>query len=69
MLATMHEWPPTSEGEFPVVPSPMARLTGRALGIDVGGTGIKAAVVDVASGQLVTDRIRELTPRPATPRR
>ena len=37
------------------------------LGIDIGGTGIKAAVVDVASGQLVTDRIRELTPRPATP--
>lgn len=42
-------------------------MTGRALGIDVGGTGIKAAVVDVRSGRLVTDRFRELTPRPATP--
>ena len=41
--------------------------THHPLGIDIGGTGIKAAVVDVASGQLVTDRIRELTPRPATP--
>ena len=50
----------------PVLPPPTARLTGRALGIDVGGTGIKAAVVDLASGELVTDRIRELTPRPAT---
>ena len=38
-----------------------------ALGIDVGGTGVKAAVVDLASGILVSDRIREKTPRPSTP--
>jgi polyphosphate glucokinase len=50
-----------------MVPSPAERLTGRALGIDIGGTSVKAAVVDVASGQLVTERIRELTPSPATP--
>jgi polyphosphate glucokinase len=56
-----------SSDEYPIVPPPTARLRGRALGIDIGGTGIKAAVVDVASGQLVTERIRELTPRPATP--
>jgi polyphosphate glucokinase len=37
------------------------------LGIDVGGTGIKAAVVDIARGELVTDRVRVATPRPATP--
>jgi hypothetical protein len=37
--------------EYAIVPSAAARLTGRALGIDVGGSGIKAAVVDVASGQ------------------
>ena len=67
MLATMSEQRAPSANEDPIVPSPAARLTGRALGIDIGGTGIKAAVVDVASGQLVTDRIRELTPRPATP--
>jgi len=67
MFATMSQRPAASEDEVPIVPSPAARLTGRALGIDIGGTGIKAAVVDVASGQLVTDRIRELTPRPATP--
>ena len=53
--------------EYAIVPSAAARLTGRALGIDVGGSGIKAAVVDVASGQLVTDRIRARTPRRATP--
>jgi polyphosphate glucokinase len=37
------------------------------LGIDVGGTGIKAALVDVESGVLLSDRHRIETPRPATP--
>jgi polyphosphate glucokinase len=53
-------------GQAAIVPPPTARLTGRVLGLDVGGTGIKAAVVDLAGGRLVTDRIREPTPRPAT---
>jgi polyphosphate glucokinase len=51
----------------PAIPSPTARLTGHGLGIDIGGTGIKAAVVDLATGELVSDRIREKTPQPATP--
>jgi polyphosphate glucokinase len=38
-----------------------------ALGIDIGGTGIKGAVVDTATGQLVTERERIRTPRPAKP--
>ena len=38
-----------------------------ALGIDVGGSGIKAALVDTASGELTTDRFRLDTPQPATP--
>ncbi len=38
------------------------------LGIDVGGTGIKGAIVDVERGVLVTERIRILTPQPATPK-
>ena len=37
------------------------------LGIDVGGTGIKAAIVDTQTGELVSERIRILTPKPATP--
>ncbi len=37
------------------------------LGIDVGGTGIKAALVDVESGELLSDRHRVDTPQPATP--
>jgi polyphosphate glucokinase len=36
-------------------------------GIDIGGSGMKAAVVDLTSGALVTDRHRIPTPRPATP--
>ncbi|MBS1228186.1 MAG: Polyphosphate--glucose phosphotransferase [Proteobacteria bacterium] len=37
------------------------------LGIDVGGTGIKAAIVDTQTGELASERIRILTPQPATP--
>ena len=37
------------------------------LGIDVGGSGIKAAIVDVTSGQLQSERLRIPTPQPATP--
>ena len=37
------------------------------LGIDIGGTGIKGAVVNVETGELVTERLRVLTPQPATP--
>lgn len=38
-----------------------------AFGIDFGGTGIKAAPVALDRGELVRDRQRVRTPRPATP--
>jgi polyphosphate glucokinase len=38
-----------------------------ALGIDIGGTGIKGAVVDTSSGEFVVERLRIDTPQPATP--
>jgi polyphosphate glucokinase len=38
-----------------------------ALGIDIGGTGIKAAPVDVTTGKLLADRQKIETPRPALP--
>jgi polyphosphate glucokinase len=38
-----------------------------AIGVDVGGSGIKAAVVDVESGRLRSERLRVATPQPATP--
>jgi polyphosphate glucokinase len=37
------------------------------LGIDIGGTGVKGAVVDTKKGVFVTDRLRIETPQPATP--
>lgn len=38
-----------------------------AIGIDIGGTGIKGAPVDVSRGELTAERVRVLTPSPATP--
>lgn len=38
-----------------------------AIGIDVGGSGIKVAVVDVDAGQLTSERLRVPTPVPSTP--
>jgi polyphosphate glucokinase len=38
-----------------------------AIGVDVGGSGIKAAVVDVEAGRFRSERIRVLTPVPSTP--
>jgi polyphosphate glucokinase len=37
------------------------------LGIDIGGSGIKAAPVDVTTGKLLADRQKIETPRPALP--
>jgi polyphosphate glucokinase len=37
------------------------------LGIDIGGTGIKGAPVDIATGKLLADRYRLLTPKGAKP--
>ena len=36
-----------------------------SVGIDVGGSGVKGAVVDVSGGELVGERYRLETPRPA----
>ena len=41
----------------------------KRLGIDVGGSGIKAAVVDSGDGRLVSERLRMPTPSPSTPDR
>ena len=38
------------------------------LGIDIGGSGIKGAPVNVEKGVLVADRLRIPTPRPAKPK-
>lgn len=40
---------------------------GISFGIDIGGTGMKAAPVDLSTGELVAERHRLDTPRPAAP--
>ncbi|MCK9589028.1 MAG: ROK family protein [Terrimicrobiaceae bacterium] len=39
----------------------------KVLGIDIGGTGIKGAPVDVETGELLAERFRIPTPHPALP--
>ena len=36
------------------------------LGVDVGGTGVKGGLVDVSTGEMVSERFRIKTPKPAT---
>jgi len=38
------------------------------LGLDIGGSGIKGAPVDIVAGKLVSERIRIPTPEPSPPR-
>jgi polyphosphate glucokinase len=66
MLAAMLDTPAHAEDD-PPAPPPGTRLSGIALGIDVGGTGVKAGLVDLATAELVSDRIREKTPQPSKP--
>ncbi|MEV0077147.1 polyphosphate--glucose phosphotransferase [Nocardia neocaledoniensis] len=40
---------------------------GHAFGIDIGGSGVKGAQVDLATGLLTHDRIKIATPQPSTP--
>lgn len=37
------------------------------LGIDIGATGTKGAVIDLKKGELITERIKLPTPKPSTP--
>ena len=37
------------------------------LGIDIGGTGIKGAIVDTTEGKIVSEKIKVATPSPSTP--
>jgi polyphosphate glucokinase len=51
--------------------TPASELTGTsgdaAFGIDIGGSGIKGALVDVRTGELRTQRVRVPTPLASTP--
>lgn len=45
----------------------MAAEATRAVGVDIGGTGIKAGLVDLARGALVSERVKVATPPGAEP--
>ncbi len=48
-------------------PLPWQPVTALAFGVDIGGTGMKAAPVDLTTGELAGERFRIDTPQPATP--
>ena len=45
----------------------MAKKHKVALGIDIGGSGVKGAPVDLEKGEMIGERFRIDTPQPATP--
>ena len=42
-------------------------MADKAVGIDIGGTGIKGAIVDVSTGKLLSDRVKLPTPEGGEP--
>jgi polyphosphate glucokinase len=54
--APEHTGEPIDPGDRPI-----------AIGVDIGGSGIKAAAVDLGSGELVSPRHRVPTPQPSAP--
>ena len=57
------------QDKAPIHAGPAESLAGRrvAIGVDIGGSGIKAAAVDLDTGQLVSGRHRVPTPQPSDP--
>ena len=60
----------------PAAPPTRATATGRVIapaevtrgfGVDIGGSGIKGAPVDLTTGQLSAERLKLATPQPSTP--
>ncbi|SUE13735.1 polyphosphate glucokinase [Rhodococcus gordoniae] len=49
------------------VPTDRSNPGNHGFGVDIGGSGVKGAVVDLDTGRLVGDRIKLLTPQPSTP--
>ncbi len=48
-------------------PSDLTPSSGHGFGIDIGGSGVKGAPVDLATGELLEERFRLATPQPSTP--
>ena len=50
-----------------VAPGATVTTVTQAIGIDIGGTGIKGGLVDLDAGRLVSDRIKRATPEGGEP--
>ena len=46
----------------------MSQTNRMACGIDIGGSGIKGALVDLETGEFAGERVRIDIPRPSTPK-
>ncbi len=58
----------TNSGQAPpLTPIPPPGSGDVGFGVDVGGSGIKAGLVDLRTGSLVDKRVKIATPSPATP--
>ncbi|QCH24520.1 polyphosphate--glucose phosphotransferase [Mycobacteroides salmoniphilum] len=58
----------TATESRPSAPATHAGVTAqRGFGIDVGGSGIKGAIVDLTTGEMIGERVKYPTPQPATP--
>jgi polyphosphate glucokinase len=49
------------------LPVALSTSPNRGFGVDIGGSGIKGAVVDLDTGLLIGERHKLLTPQPSTP--
>ena len=69
VLVAEHPEADPEEDAVAPVQGPAKSIEGRrvAIGVDVGGSGIKAAAVDLDTGELISERHRVLTPQPSAP--
>lgn len=65
-MSSSHEQPLAAQA-IGTASETISDLPKRAIGIDVGGTGIKGGIVNLHKGTLTGERFRIATPKPATP--
>src|SRR6202008_2923429 len=58
-------WPRPPIFDPPIVADP-PHMTRKFQGFDVGGSSVKAGLVDVDTGRIIGELLRQDTPRPAT---
>lgn len=66
-MGTMSDTSPPSDPSTVTSVTPSGTRPGSVVGVDIGGSGVKAAVVDTETGELASPRQRMETPHPATP--